>query len=250
LRVLARVMRSTTHELLARVGIEETARCLDVGCGGGDVTAELARMAPAGSVTGIDLDETKLDIARAEAAEAGLDNIAFRVADVMEPIDDPDGYDLIYVRFVFTHLTDPSGAATNLVAALAPGGTLVVEDIDFTGHFCYPDSPAFWRYVEWYSRAVQGRGADPNIGPRLPSLLTDAGLHDVQIHVAQPAGMAGEVKLISPITLEAIADAVLSAGLATPEQLEQTVDELYAFATTHGTLLSVPRIVQTWARHS
>ena len=68
------------------------------------------------------------------------------------------------------------------------------------------------------------------------------------MHVVQPAGTTGEVKLLSPITLEAIADAVLAAGLTTPEQLAQTVDELYAFAATDGTVMSVPRIVQAWAR--
>jgi 2-polyprenyl-3-methyl-5-hydroxy-6-metoxy-1,4-benzoquinol methylase len=48
LRVLARVMWPTTRELLARVGVSEDARCLDVGCGGGDVTVRLARLAPRG----------------------------------------------------------------------------------------------------------------------------------------------------------------------------------------------------------
>ena len=70
----------------------------------------------------------------------------------MEPDDLEEMYDFIYVRFVLTHLTDPAGALANLSSKLVPGGALVVEDIDFTGHFCHPDSPAFRRYVEWYSR--------------------------------------------------------------------------------------------------
>jgi hypothetical protein len=127
---------------------------------------------------------------------------------------------------------------------------LVAEDIDFTGHFCHPSSDAFWRYVELYTKAVQARGADPNIGPRLPALLRDAGLHGVEMRVVQPAGLEGEVKLISPITLEAIADAVVSAGLASREDLEHVVDDLWAFACTDGTLMSIPRIVQAWARTS
>jgi ubiquinone/menaquinone biosynthesis C-methylase UbiE len=80
LRVLARVMAPTTSTLLARVGVEPTARCLDVGCGGGDVTLALARLAPEGSVVGIDLDETKLGAAREEADAAGVRNVEFRTA--------------------------------------------------------------------------------------------------------------------------------------------------------------------------
>jgi SAM-dependent methyltransferase len=248
LRVLARVMAPTTSTLLARVGVEPTARCLDVGCGGGDVTLALARLAPEGSVVGIDLDETKLGAAREEADAAGVRNVEFRIRDVTEPSLDGDRFDVVYARFLLTHLPDPGEALTNLCGQLAPGGTLIAEDIDCTGHFCEPDSPAFSRYVELYITTVQGRGCDPNIGPRLPGLLRDAGLDGIGVTVVQPAGIAGEVKLIAPLTLEAIADAVLAAGLATVEELGELVDELYAFAEQDGTLMGIPRVVQAWGR--
>ena len=69
LRILARVMRPSTLALLARVGVRPGMHCLDVGCGGGDVTADLARLVGGeGRVVGFDLDEVKLEIARAEAS--------------------------------------------------------------------------------------------------------------------------------------------------------------------------------------
>jgi hypothetical protein len=166
------------------------------------------------------------------------------------PPEEGEQYDLVYVRFLLTHLTDPAAALTRITPRLAPGGVLVVEDIDFTGHFCHPESPAFRSYVDWYTLAVQARGADPNIGPRLPSLLVGAGLDAVEMHVVQPAGATGEVKLIAPITLENVADAVLTAGLTTPDAFAETVDELYEFANADGTVLSLPRIVQAWGRRA
>jgi SAM-dependent methyltransferase len=248
LRVLARVMWPTTSALLSRVGIDPAARCLDLGCGGGDVTVELARLAPEGLAVGVDLDETKIELATADAANAGVRNIDFRVDDVMvSPVDD-ERFDVVYARFLLTHVPDPAKALANISARLAPDGVLVVEDIDFTGHFSQPDSAAFRRYVELYTGAVQARGCDPNIGPRLPGLLADAGLAELGMNVVQPAGFAGEVKLIGPITMEAIADAVLAAGLASAEELAEIVDELYAFANTEGTVMSLPRIVQAWGR--
>ena len=140
------------------------------------------------------------------------------------------------------------GSSSFARAALAPAGVLIVEDIDFTGHFCHPHSTAFWRFVELYTKAVQARGCDLNIGPRLPALLIEAGLHDVGVNVVQPAGLSGEVKLLCPLTLEATADAVLAAHLVSVDELNKTVDDLYAFANAESTLLSVPRIVQTWGR--
>lgn len=68
------------------------------------------------------------------------------------------------------------------------------------------------------------------------------------MNVVQPAGMEGEVKLIGPITLEAVGDAVVDAGLATAEELSELLDELSSFARMKGTVLSIPRVVQVWGR--
>jgi hypothetical protein len=68
------------------------------------------------------------------------------------------------------------------------------------------------------------------------------------MNVVHPAGFDGEVKLIAPITLEAIADAVLAANLCGADELNGTVDDLYAFAADEGSVLSTPRIVQAWGR--
>ncbi len=248
LRVLSRVMWPTTNALLARVGVHPTARCLDVGCGGGDVTKALAQLVPEGSVVGVDLDETKLELARKEAADAGIANIEFRKEDVMKPPRKGELFDVVYVRFLLTHLPNPTGALATVVRRIAPGGVLIVEDIDFTGHFCEPESPAFDRYLRVYTAAALARGCDPHIGPRLPGLLRQVGVATDGMNVVQPAGYEGEVKLIAPITLENVADAVVGTGLITYEELDRTVEELYAFAHTEGTIMSLPRVVQTWGR--
>jgi SAM-dependent methyltransferase len=248
LRVLNRVTAETTDELLRRVGIGPRARCLDVGCGGGDVTAMLARLAPDGFVVGTDTDQTVLSLARAEAADAGLRNVEFRREDITRPADLGAAFDVIYARFVLTHLADPGDAVTTLRRRLTPGGVLIVEDIDFTGHFCYPPSGAFQRFVALYSRVVRARGADPDIGPRLPGLLAAAGLDDVGVRVVQPAGFSGDVAAIAPLTLEAIAASLQQLHLASPEEIDGTVRELWALVRDGHTLISLPRIVQCWGR--
>ena len=80
-------------------------------------------------------------------------------------------------------------------------------------------------------------------------MLADAGLADVEMRVVQPAGLTGEVKLLAPITFEAIADAVVDARLAGRDEIAKVIDELWAYATTDGTLASIPRVVQAWARN-
>ena len=70
LRILARVRRAETLALLGRAGVGPGQRCVDLGSGSGEVSFELARLTgPDGSVTGIDMDEVKLALARGAAAE-------------------------------------------------------------------------------------------------------------------------------------------------------------------------------------
>lgn len=133
---------------------------------------------------------------------------------------------------------------------MRPGGVLVVVDVDFRGYFCYPESPALRRYVELYTETVRRRGGDANIGPRLPGLLAANGFEAVQMNVVQPAGTEGEVKLLSPLTMEYIADAVLAEGLASRAEIDQLVAELYEFARSLGTVGSGPRVVEAWGYRS
>jgi ubiquinone/menaquinone biosynthesis C-methylase UbiE len=164
LRVISRVMRPTTLALLDRVGVPEGARCLDAGCGGGDVALELAaRAGSTGRVVGVDFDEEKLATARTEAGAAGS-SVEYRSADVTTD-DLGTGFDLVYTRFLLTHLLDPAGACDRLRRALRPGGAMVVEDIDFSGSFCHPDNAAYRRYCEVYVATARARGVDPHICP-------------------------------------------------------------------------------------
>jgi ubiquinone/menaquinone biosynthesis C-methylase UbiE len=248
LRILARVMRPTSLALLARAGLEAGMEVLEIGCGGGDLAFDIARMVgSAGRVLGTDIDQTKLDLAAREAAEHHLTNIDFQLANIAESA--PSGnFDLVHTRFVLTHLTEPARALQHIRAPLRPGGIVVLEDIDFSGYFCYPDCAALWRYVHLYTETTRRRGVDANIGPRLPSLLAEAGFENIQVNIVQPAGLAREVKLISPLTMENIADAVVAEGLATAAEIERIVRDLYDFADAPGTLGSTPRIFEAWAR--
>src|SRR4051812_6192241 len=120
LRLLSRILRPTTLSLLDRVGVRPGMKCLDAGCGGGDVTLELARLVgPDGNVVGIDIDATKLDLARQEAAAEGLRNVEFRQVPIDAWRPTPE-FDVAYSRFLLTHLADPAAAVRIMRQALRP----------------------------------------------------------------------------------------------------------------------------------
>lgn len=175
LRLLAAVKWPTTKFLLDRAGLRRGMHCLDVGCGIGAVAFRMAEIVgPTGRVVGMDIDERCVELARLEVQRLGV-NVDFSSGSVTD-LQDTAGYDLVFGRFVLTHLREPEKALQRMVHAARPGGVIVVEDIQFTGHFSHPACPAFDRYVALYQEVVRRKGGNPNIGPRLLGMFLDAGL--------------------------------------------------------------------------
>lgn len=248
LALLARVKWPTTKVLLRRAGLKKGMRCLDVGCGSGAVTLQMARWVGAeGLAVGIDMDERALELARAEAARRRLP-AQFRTAAAHDIGGDQDAYDLVFARFLLTHLSDPARTLRQMVAATRPGGTVVVEDIDFPGSFCHPACRAYDRYVELYQAVVRRRGGDPAIGPRLLGLCAAAGVQSPQLEVILPAFHEGEGKQMARVTMEHIRESVLSAGLASGEEVDGILAELDDFASRPLTMISLPRVFQVWGK--
>src|SRR5689334_10638941 len=127
-------------------------------------------------------------------------------------------------------------------------GVIVIEDIAFTGNFCHPYCWAYEKYTDLYQKVVRRRGGDPNIGPKLPGMLRTAGAEGVQVNVVQPAHLGGDGKYITSITMERIADSLVSEGLATDGEVEQVIEGLNAAAADAKILMGLPRIFQTWGR--
>jgi ubiquinone/menaquinone biosynthesis C-methylase UbiE len=248
LKVLSRVMHPSTSTLLEHAGVGPGSHCLDVGCGGGEVTFEIARRAGAtGRVVGMDLDAVKIELARRETDLRRLPGVEFFHGDVTT-LELDASFDVVYARFLLTHLRDPEAMVARLCGLLRPGGALVVEDIDIGGYFCHPDHPSHRRYAELYLKTAQRKGVDPLIGPRLPGMLHEAGLEHVQANVVQPMALRGDAKLISPLTMKTITDSVLSESLASQEEVDQIQADLWRLAEDGGALMGMPRVVQAWGR--
>lgn len=247
LKVLARARWLTTSALLQRARIRPGMRCLDLGCGGGDVTLEMARITEThGHVVGIDLDEVKLALARTEASERGLVNIEFRTQDATT-WNEPDSYDLVYSRFLLEHLPDPLELVRQMWAAVKKGGGLAVEVTDFSGLFCEPTNRGFEFHSRMYPLTVERFGGDALLGRKLYRLLLKAHVPEPQLHLFQTADTAGEAKHLALLTLQATAESILDGGFATRPEIDSAIDDLRAFTEDPTTIVGSPRIFQAWA---
>ena len=205
------------------------------------------RVGATGQVVGIDMDAAQLEIARAEAAVQNLHNIDYRVVDVVNPPSDLGSFDLVYTRFLLMHLSKPAEALRWMLKCLRSGGLLVIEDGDVSAHFCYPPLPAFDRYAGLLCEVIRRHGGDPSIGIKLPQMLIDAGISIGGVVVTQPADIDGDLKLLDALTMENIADAVVSESLATRDEVERLKESLHKCAIDARTFQSVARRIQVWA---
>jgi SAM-dependent methyltransferase len=111
--------------VMERVPIRSGQDVLDVGCGCGDTTLELARrVAPGGTVTGIDISTVMLEQARAAARDGKLGNIRFANADAQTHAFEPGSCDVVFSRFGVMFFAQPEAAFTNLHRALRTDGKL------------------------------------------------------------------------------------------------------------------------------
>ncbi len=248
--MLARMWLPTTSALLDRVELLPGLSCLDLGCGSGDVTFELARRAgPSGRVTGVDMDQVKLDLARQAAVAQGISNVDFRVLNVSAWAE-PDTYDVVYCRLLLQHLGRPVEVLRTMWEAVRAGGVIVVEDADFEGSFCDPPSDGFAFWVDAYQRVLERSGGDPLLGRKLHRYFREAGIPAPALTVVQRADVTGEAKTLPHSTVQATAEAIMREGIASAEQVNAALASLADFAADPGSVCGSPRIFQAWSRRA
>lgn len=247
LQLLASIRRPDTAELFRLIGVRPRMHCLDLGCGSGDVTFDLAHLTgPVGTVVGIDMDEDLLALARLATPAQGVSNVEFRAADVSQ-WDEQDSYDLVYSRFLLQHLSDPVDLLRRMWRAVRAGGVLAVEDADFGGLFCDPDNDGFDFYRTMYPRVCASNGGDATVGRKLSRYFAEAGIPAPEMRLVQSFGASGDLKALAVATLEASGDEIVAAGLASRDEVATAIADLQAFADTAGTLIGDPRTFQVWA---
>jgi SAM-dependent methyltransferase len=198
---------------LALVPPQEGQRVLDIGCGLGDTTQQIAALVGAeGEAVGVDAAANFIETATAEAAEAGVENAKFFAADVQtDPLGGP--YDMAFSRMGTMFFISPVAAMRNMRESLVPGGKLVM---------------VVWRRREdnlWLYRAQQivegivekpDEYDEPTCGPgpfsmagadTTSDILTHAGFADISLTRC-------DLEILGGTDLDEALDLVMSIGPA------------------------------------
>jgi ubiquinone/menaquinone biosynthesis C-methylase UbiE len=152
---------------------------LDVGCGPGTITCDLARLVSPGAVTGVDASEEVVVEARATAAEAGAANVSIEVGSAFDLQFGDGSFDVVHAHQVLQHVGDPVAALTEMRRVCRPGGIVAVRDSDYPGMRYFPDDPDLARAMAAYGELTRANGANWDAGRRLLHWALEVGFASV-----------------------------------------------------------------------
>lgn len=154
---------------------------LDVGCGPGTITLDLAAVVAPGLVVGVEPVDEPLGAAREEARRRGDLTTRFERADVFALPYDDGSFDVVHAHQVLQHLDDPVRALEEMSRVCRPGGFLAVRDADYGAMSWYPEVPGLEDWRSTYQAVARANGAEPDAARRLRGWARAAGLHDLRL---------------------------------------------------------------------
>ncbi len=154
---------------------------LDLGCGPGTITADLADRVAPGRVLGVDRSpEVVAQASQAFPATPGRD-VTFVVGDVYD-LNLPDAsFDMVVAHQVLQHLRDPVAALIEARRVTVAGGRLAVRDVDYGATLWWPPDPRLDQWLALYHALTRRNGAQADAGRQLASWVRRAGWSDLVV---------------------------------------------------------------------
>lgn len=154
-------------------------RVLDVGCGPGTISIDLARRVRPGSVPGIDASAEIVARATGLAASEGVANAEFRVGDAYALAFDDDTFDVVHAHQVMQHLGRPVDVMREIRRVLKPGGVFAARDADYGGVIWNPESDGLARWLQLNRDVYAWNGGEARAGRLLKHWALAAGFPEV-----------------------------------------------------------------------
>ncbi|KAF8518699.1 UbiE family methyltransferase [Hysterangium stoloniferum] len=214
--------------------IKPNMSILDVGCGPGTITADLAALVPEGKVIGLEYASIVLEQARATSEQRGLQNVQFAVGDV-HALDYPDDtFDIVHAHQVLQHIHDPVQALREMRRVTKPGGIVAARDFDCSSMIWFPEVEGMNEWKTLYRQVSRFVGGEPDAGRQLHVWARKAGFEKTDITATASTwcfNIAEDVKWWS----ELWADRTVSSSFAS-----NAIDSGYADAER------LARVARTW----
>lgn len=221
----ARTVQNSAQYLLPKLNRGSTL--LDVGCGPGTLTADLAAEVAPGRVVALEREQAVLEEARAVCAERLLDNVDFLIGDVYALDFGDQEFDVVHAHQVLQHLSDPVAALVEMRRVVRHGGVVAARDADYSAMTWYPPDPRLDLWLGLYQTVARRNRAEPDAGRQLLAWANQAGFDTVQPTASVWCFAAAETRRwwgelwAERMTGSAIADQATAEGLADDSDLQE-----------------------------
>ncbi|MEL7071172.1 MAG: methyltransferase domain-containing protein [Cyanobacteria bacterium J06581_3] len=180
------------RQIWSSVGFSSGNRVLDVGCGSGVITQEIAQYVYPGQVTGIDISQDLLErgeqVYFTKNQESNIDklqsNLNFQKGEASALPFPESTFDIVYARLLFQHLSSPLEALSSILKVLKPGGLLCILDIDKAWTGLYPEPKSSSDLERKLIEKQIAQGGDPWVGRKLGHYLKSANFSQVKTDVS------------------------------------------------------------------
>ena len=152
---------------------------LDVGCGPGTITLDLAQRVAPGRVVGLDAAADVIEQAGAAAAAANA-SVEFAVGDTYALQFEDASFDVVHGHQVLQHLADPVAALREWRRVCRPGGVVAARDADYEAMCWFPAEPGLDHWLDLYRRLARLNQGEPDAARHLVSWASDAGFTGVE----------------------------------------------------------------------
>lgn len=200
---------------------------LDVGCGPGTITVDLAQRLSPGRVLGLDAAAEVITQARDLASQQEVANTEFVVGDAYSTGLDPHSFDIVHTHQTLQHLAKPVEALREMRRVTKPGGVVAAREADYAGTVIYPLTPGLAAWAALYQRVHRSNGGEPDAGRRLKEWARAAGFTEVESTASvwcfssaddrEWWGSMWEARVLE----SAFAGNALSKGFATQSELQE-----------------------------
>ncbi len=239
-----RTAENSAAYLIAR--LTPGADILDVGCGPGTITADLAGRAAPGRVVGVDAAGDVLAEAREAAARRGLSNLSFEVGDVYRLAFGDGSFDVVHAHQLLQHLSDPVAALKELRRVCRDGGLVAARDSDYGGMIWYPDHDDLAEWLALYRQVARAIGGEPDAGRRLLSWAQAAGFAGIEASASawcytSPEDRSWWGRLWGDrLTKSSFGDRAMDFGFATRQDLDRLANAWLTWAGSEDGWFLIP----------
>ncbi|MBT8231215.1 MAG: methyltransferase domain-containing protein [Bacteroidia bacterium] len=222
---------------------------LDLGCGPGFCTQELAYIAgPHGKVIGVDKSRSYIDFLD-KTNELHALNIETHCCDFNEMSLSNESLDAIYCRWAMAWISNPEEIINKTCGYLKSGGAFVIQEYyDWSTFQIEPNLPGMTKAIKAALKSMKEQDGDIDIGRRLPAIFYDAGMEVISTRLMPKLATPEDLNWYWPKTfLHIYLPKIVERGFLSQGEVEEALDDFEQLEFINGATIHCPQMIEVVA---